>query len=96
MQALIASILGCALAAPVALADPPHSPYDNTVFAPVKKFGPRVAVEVVASGLVAPLKGVTAPGERDKLYVVDQVGKAGRSTSIPRSGRSSSMCPAGS
>ena len=74
---IVASLLaaGCALASPVALAHPPHSPYDDTVFAPIKRFGPRIAVEVVASGLVAPLKGVTAPGERDKLYVVDQVGK---------------------
>jgi len=73
---IVVSILaaGCALANPVALAHPPHSPYDDTVFAPIKRFGPRVAVEVVASGLVSPLKGVTAPGERDRLYVVDQVG----------------------
>src|SRR5688572_31594461 len=47
------------LAAP-APAHPPHSPYDATVFAPIKRFGPRIAVEVLASGLVAPLKGVTA------------------------------------
>jgi len=75
---IVASVLlgGCALAGSVALAHPPHSPYDDTVFAPIKRFGPRVAVEVVASGLVAPLKGVTAPGDRDHLYVVDQVGKA--------------------
>ena len=79
-RSIVASILaaGCALATPAALAHPPHSPYDDTVFAPIKRFGPRVAVEVVASGLVSPLKGVTAPGERDKLYVVDQVGKGWR------------------
>jgi len=63
------------LAAP-APAHPPHSPYDATVFAPIKRFGPRIAVEVLASGLVAPLKGVTAPGDPDHLYVVDQVGQA--------------------
>jgi len=67
---------GCAMVASVALAHPPHSPYDDTVFAPIKRFGPRVAVEVVASGLVAPLKGVAAPGDRDHLYVVDQAGTA--------------------
>lgn len=75
-----ASILlaGCALAASAALAHPPHSPYDDSVFAPIKRFGPRVAVEVLASGLTAPLKGVSAPGDRDHLYVVDQVGAAWR------------------
>ena len=75
---LFASILaaGCALAVPVALAHPPHSPYDDSVFAPIKRFGPRVAVEVVASGLTAPVKGVAAPGDRDHLYVVDQAGTA--------------------
>jgi len=74
---IVASVLlgGSALIGSVALAHPPHSPYDATVFAPIKRFGPRVAVEVVASGLVAPLKGVTAPGDRDHLFVVDQVGK---------------------
>jgi glucose/arabinose dehydrogenase len=73
---IVASIFaGCALAAPLALAHPPHSPYDDSVFAPIKNFGPRVAVEVVARDLIAPLKGVVAPGERRNLYVVDQVGK---------------------
>ena len=43
-------------------------------FAPIKRFGPSVGVEVVATGLTAPLKGVTAPGQRNRLYVVDQVG----------------------
>jgi glucose/arabinose dehydrogenase len=74
---IVASILaaGCALAATATLAHPPHSPYDDTVFAPIKSFGPRVAVEVLARDLVAPVKGVVAPGEADNLYVVDQVGK---------------------
>jgi len=74
---IVASILaaGCALGATAALAHPPHSPYDDTVFAPIKSFGPRVAVQVVARGLIAPLKGVVAPGERHNLYVVDQPGQ---------------------
>jgi glucose/arabinose dehydrogenase len=75
---VVASILlgGLAFAAPPVIAHPPHSPYDDSVFAPIKRFGPRVAVEVLASGLVAPLKGVTAPGDADHLYVVDQTGQA--------------------
>ena len=73
---LVASmaLAGCALAGTVALAHPPHSPYDDSVFAPIKRFGPRVAVEVVASGLVSPLKGVTAPGQPNRLFVPDQPG----------------------
>jgi glucose/arabinose dehydrogenase len=71
----ISIVLAAAVLASPALAHPPHSPYDQSVFAPIKRFGPRVAVEVLASGLVAPLKGVTAPGDRDHLYVVDQEGR---------------------
>jgi glucose/arabinose dehydrogenase len=56
------------------LAHPPHAPYDDTRFAPITRFGPSVGVEAVATGLTAPLKGVAAPGERNRLYVVDQVG----------------------
>jgi glucose/arabinose dehydrogenase len=56
------------------LAHPPHAPYDDTRFAPIENFGPNVGVEVVATGLVAPLKGVAAPGQPNRLYVVDQPG----------------------
>jgi glucose/arabinose dehydrogenase len=56
------------------LAHPPHAPYDDTRFAPITRFGPCVGVEVVATGLVAPLKGVAAPGQPNRLYVVDQPG----------------------
>lgn len=74
-----ALLMGSAsLVALTAAAHPPHSPppqnYGATIFAPITKFGPRVAIEVVASGLTSPLKGVTAPGDHDHLYVVDQVG----------------------
>ncbi len=31
-------------------------------------------MEVVATGLVAPVKGVAAPGQPNRLYVVDQPG----------------------
>ena len=56
------------------LAHPPHAPYDDTHFAPITRFGPSVGVEVVATGLVAPVKGVAAPGQPNRLYVVDQPG----------------------
>jgi glucose/arabinose dehydrogenase len=57
------------------LAHAPHGPFDNTRFAPIKRFGPSVGVEVLARGLTSPLKAVAAPGEPNRLYVVDQPGK---------------------
>jgi hypothetical protein len=57
-----------------ALAHPAWDPYDDTQFAPIERFGPSVGVEVVADGLTSPLKGVAAPGQPNRLYVVDQVG----------------------
>jgi glucose/arabinose dehydrogenase len=55
-------------------AHPAWDPYDDTRFAPIERFGPTIGVEVVADGLTAPLKGVAAPGQANRLYVVDQVG----------------------
>jgi hypothetical protein len=58
-------------------AHPPDAPYDDTVFAPIDdETGVAVGLEAVAEGMVAPLKGVNAPGERRRIYVVDQPGKA--------------------
>jgi hypothetical protein len=44
------------------LAHPPWAPFDDTRFAPITRFGPRIGNEVVTEGLTAPLKAVTAPG----------------------------------
>src|SRR5262245_46834742 len=53
----------CVLIPPASpMAHPPFAPYDNTRFAPITQFGPSIGIEVAASGLTAPLKGVTAPG----------------------------------
>ena len=70
----IALVVLGALIHRVRAAHPPFAPYDNTRFAPITSFGPSVGIEVVASGLTSPLKGVTAPGQPNRLYVVDQVG----------------------
>lgn len=56
------------------MAHPPFAPYDDTRFAAITSFGPSVGVEVATDGLIAPLKGVPAPGQPNRLYVVDQVG----------------------
>jgi hypothetical protein len=55
--------------------DPPDNPFNTTIFAPIQPGGFRVKLETVATGLTAPNKGVVAPGEPGRLYVVDQVGK---------------------
>src|SRR6266487_851814 len=58
-----------------ALAHPPDSPYDNTIFAPVRTGGVKIGLEKVTDGLTSPLKAVTAPGQPGRLFVVDQVGR---------------------
>jgi glucose/arabinose dehydrogenase len=59
-----------------AAAHPPSDPFDNTIFAPIRDEGGfRMKLEVAARNLVAPLKGVVAPGEPRLLYVVDQPGR---------------------
>jgi glucose/arabinose dehydrogenase len=60
---------------PGALAHPVFEPYDDTQFAPIRRFGPLITLEPVAKGLVSPLKGVTAPGDPHSLYLVDQPGQ---------------------
>ena len=74
------SLLVTALAAgsvllPSAGGHPPNNPFDTTIFAPIQPGGFQVTLESVATGLTAPNKGVVAPGEPGRLYVVDQVGK---------------------
>jgi glucose/arabinose dehydrogenase len=76
-------IIGIALYAPSSLAHPPWDPYDDTIFAPIKDFGPRIKVETIvktdpapgALNLTAPLKGVVAPGLPNHLFIVDQPGR---------------------
>jgi glucose/arabinose dehydrogenase len=76
-HALAASVSALALLAGAPVdAHPPDAPFDNTVFAPIDdENGIAIDLEIVASGLVAPLKGVLAPGERNRIYVVDQTGQ---------------------
>jgi glucose/arabinose dehydrogenase len=51
-----------------------YEPFDDTQFAPIVRFGPLISLTTIATGLVAPNKGVAAPGDRNHLYVVDQPG----------------------
>ncbi len=67
-------VLAIVISVPGAVAHPPDNPFDDTIFAPIEPGGPRIALETVATGLTAPLKGVVAPGQPSRLYVVDQPG----------------------
>jgi glucose/arabinose dehydrogenase len=56
-------------------AHPPDNPFDEDNFSPITGGGPKVGLELVTGGLVSPLKGTTAPGLPNHLFVPDQVGK---------------------
>ena len=71
----IAALVASLVTAP-AVAHPPTNPYDNTIFAPIRdEAGFKIGLEPVAEGLTSPLRGVLAPGESGRMYVVDQIGK---------------------
>jgi len=57
------------------VANPPWDPGNGTIFAPIERDGPPIGLEEVARGLVAPLKGVAAPGLPNHLFVIDQPGQ---------------------
>ena len=69
-------LAGSSLLATVGLAHPVFEPFDETQFAPITRFGPLITLTTIATGLTAPNKGVSAPGDRNHLYVVDQPGVA--------------------
>src|SRR5688500_3721361 len=85
LSALVAAcIIG---AAAVSIAHPPWAPYDDTRFAPILSFGPRIGIETVARAindpitgdpvgerLVSPLKVVSTPSLPNYVFIVDQVG----------------------
>jgi glucose/arabinose dehydrogenase len=66
--------LVAAFAAGPAFAHPPDDPFDDTVFAPIKPGGFRLDFAMVADGLTAPLKAISALGQPEQLFVVDQDG----------------------
>ena len=83
LAAFSASLLFlCVLLSPGATrAHPPHAPFlnpfgEDSKFAPITRFGPKISIELVADGMTAPLKGVAAPGPGLSrwLFVVDQPG----------------------
>jgi glucose/arabinose dehydrogenase len=85
LSALVAvCIIGAAAAS---IAHPPWAPYDDTRFAPIVDFGPKIGIEAVARAindpitgdqvgerLVSPLKVVSTPSVPNYIFIVDQVG----------------------
>ena len=73
--AAIVAVVAVGAIAPV-IAHPPDAPFDNTIFAPIDDEGGfKMDLALTAEGFAAPLRGVMAPGEPGRMYVVDQVGK---------------------
>ncbi|WOH37437.1 PQQ-dependent sugar dehydrogenase [Thalassotalea fonticola] len=54
--------------------DSPPGPLDDPLPIPIAEGGLKLKLELLASGLVAPLWGTSAPGVTDFIYVIDQVG----------------------
>lgn len=76
LRLVVSAAAFLAVVGPSAFGHPPSNPYDNTIFAPIQdERGFRVGLELAARGLTSPLKGVAAPGEPGRLYVVDQPGR---------------------
>jgi hypothetical protein len=75
LAAVLPLLAGGAVYAPSVLANPAWDPFDDTRFAPIEEMGESIGLETVATGLVAPLKGVAAPGLDDILFVIDQPGQ---------------------
>ncbi|MGH2767173.1 MAG: PQQ-dependent sugar dehydrogenase, partial [Actinomycetota bacterium] len=67
-------LLGVIVFGPSAVAHPPDDPFDDTIFAPIGPGGFPMRLDTTATGLTAPLKGVVAPGQPSRIYVVDQPG----------------------
>jgi glucose/arabinose dehydrogenase len=72
--ALVSSVTASSLGG-TAQAHPPDNPFDNTRFAPIRTGGFKIGFDKVADGYTAPLKGVTAPGHANRLFVIDQAGR---------------------
>lgn len=68
--ALVFSFAGTAQAR-----EPAANPADDSIFAPIRTGGFKIGLDKVTDGLTAPLKAVTAGGQPNRLYVIDQVGR---------------------
>ena len=77
-RVLIQTVAGIAVAATYAQTSAQHTPLADPIPAPIPQSQVRVAVDTVLSGLVSPVAGAVAPGDRRHLYVADQTGQLWR------------------
>lgn len=56
-------------------ATPVMATHENVIEEPIESSDIAVELELVADGFTTPLWGISAPGDNDRLYIVDQVGK---------------------
>ena len=85
LLSVLAAVCIITAAAP-SFAHPPWAPYDDTRFAPILGFGPKIGIETVVRAmntpagvpigdrLVAPLKVVSTPSLPNHIFIVDQIG----------------------
>ncbi|MGH2752144.1 MAG: PQQ-dependent sugar dehydrogenase [Actinomycetota bacterium] len=76
MKRLLSAIVLCALALATPVVQATAQPLDDPIPQPIRKGGVHIRLEPVATGLTAPNWGISAPGDSDRLFVVDQPGIA--------------------
>jgi hypothetical protein len=56
----------------------PHVPLVDPIPAPIPLSPVKINLQTITSGLVSPVAGAVAPGDRHHLYVADQIGQVWR------------------
>jgi glucose/arabinose dehydrogenase len=74
MKRLLAVVAACVLVLSTAGSLVAAQPLDDPIPSPIREGGVQVRLEPVATGLTAPNWGISAPGDADRLFVVDQDG----------------------
>src|ERR687892_1540680 len=74
MRRFLATGTVCALVLAATVAPAAGQALEDPIPEPIKTRGVHVRLEAVATGLTAPNWGVSAPGDPDRLFVVDQPG----------------------
>jgi len=74
MKRLLAAVASCALVLSTAVSVVAAQPLEDPIPSPIREGGVQVRLEPVATGLTAPNWGISAPGDADRLFVVDQDG----------------------
>src|SRR5919106_1497947 len=76
MRKTVAALALCGFAVVTAASPAAAQPLNDPIPNPIRDGGRAVRLEPVADGLTAPNWGVAAPGQPDRLFVVDQDGTA--------------------